>query len=248
MAGQTPQFTEGTVTAVNEGSYTLDLLVSGREESNVSYNPLAYIPRRGETVWVALIGDDLWVMGVASQHMHGSPTLGRVPSVALYREGNTSVTSGVDNLVAVDMNRKVWDTDEMLVDPHGDIIDIDGGETTTRITPRRTGLYTITAGGRWARNKTGRRGMDLRWTDDRTIARDEKAPTSDGDCAHSVSATVRMTSGGSATSAWVRSLDPAGDSPAVELVVWQTSGRKLDLVSDTTLQPFLQMTYLGPNP
>jgi len=35
---------------------------------------------------------------------------------------------------------------------------------------------------------------------------------------------------------------------AIQLVVWQTSGGDLDLVSDETLRPFLQMTYQGPNP
>lgn len=243
MVGQTPQFAEGRVTAVNEGSYTLDVAISGEEFFNASYNPLAYLPRRGETVWVALIGDDVWVMGVASGDMLGSPTVGRVPSVALYRNENTTIPTGVDNLVRVDLNRKVWDTDEMLVDLHGNVIDIDHGESTTMVTPRRTGLYAITAGGRWARNRTGRRGMDLRWSDGRIIARDEKAPTSEGGCAHSVSANVRITTEGSAPSAWVR---PLGE--AVELVVWQTSGDDLDLVSDETLRPFLQMTYQGPNP
>ena len=180
MAGQTPQFAEGTVTAVNEGSYTLDVFVSGREEFNVSYNPLAYLPRRGEKVWVALFGDNLWVMGVASGNMLGSPTVGRVPSVALFCDEPHTVSTGVPNRVTVNMNRKVWDTDEMLVDLHGDIVDIDHGGSISMVTPRRTGLYLITAGGRWARNRTGRRGMDLRWTDDVTIARDEKAPNSEG--------------------------------------------------------------------
>jgi hypothetical protein len=243
MAGQTPQFAEGRVTTVDEHRYRVSVKISGEELRDVSYNPLAYVPRLRETVWVALIGEDAWVMGVPSRTMHGSPTVGRAPSVALYRDENTTVNTGTPNLVAIDMNRKAWDTDEMLVDLHGDIIDIDHGETTTMITPRRTGLYLITAGGRWERNRAGRRGMDLRWTDTQTIARDEKAPTSEGECAHSVSATVRITSGDSAASAWER---PLGE--AVELVVWQSSGGDLDLVSDETLRPFLQMTYQGPNP
>jgi hypothetical protein len=243
MAGQTPQFAEGTVTAVNQGSYTLDVFVSGREEFNVSYNPLAYLPRRGEKVWVALFGDNLWVMGVASGNMLGSPTVGRVPSVALFCDEPHTVSTGVPNRVTVNTNRKVWDTDEMLVDLHGDIVDIDHGESISMVTPRRTGLYLITAGGRWARNRTGRRGMDLRWTDDVTIARDEKAPNSEGECAHSVTASVRISAEGSPPSPWVRPL-----RAAIQLVVWQTSGGDLDLVSDETLRPFLQMTYQGPNP
>jgi hypothetical protein len=85
--------------------------------------------------------------------------------------------------------------------------------------------------------------MDLRWTDDETIARDEKAPNSGGECAHSVTASVRITIGGSPPLAWAREL-----GQGVQLVVWQTSGGDLDLVSDETLRPFLQMTYQGPNP
>jgi hypothetical protein len=34
---------------------------------------------------------------------------------------------------------------------------------TIRIAPRRTGLYTIKAGGRWQNATGGRRYMDLRW-------------------------------------------------------------------------------------
>ena len=243
MTAQTPQFVQGRVTAVDERRYSVDVAIPGAVLTDVSYNPLAYIPRRGETVWVALIGSDAWVMGVASQAMHGSATIGRTPSAALYRDEHCLVSTGTQQLAPVDMDRKVWDTDTMLVDPHGDMLDFGAGASTTSITPRRTGLYTITAGGRWERNRTGRRGMDLRWADGETIARDEKAPTSEGYCAHSVSATIRITTGGSPTSAWVRNL-----GEAVEMVVWQTSGQDLKLLSDATLRPFLQMTYQGPNP
>ncbi len=72
-----------------------------------------------------------------------------------------------------------------------------------------------------------------------------KAPNSEGECGHAVSADVRITT----------SIDPAHASPwvrylgrAVELVVYQTSGQPLRLMSDHVSKPFLQMTYQGPMP
>jgi hypothetical protein len=138
------------------------------------------------------------------------------------------------------MDHKAWDTDNMLVE-------LGNSRTTTKITPQRTGVYTVKAGGRWDKDPRlrGRRGMDLRWDDGGIIARDEKAPNSEGECGHSVSADVRITT----------SIDPAHDSPwvrylgaAVELVAYQTSGQPLTLMSDHVSKPFLQMTYQGPMP
>jgi hypothetical protein len=127
------------------------------------------------------------------------------------------------------------------------LIELGDGQTTTKITPQRTGVYTIKAGGRWDRDprSRGRRGMDLRWDNGVIIARDEKAPNSEGECGHSVSADIRITT----------SIDPAHASPwvrylgaAVELVAYQTSGRSRRLMSDHVSKPFLQMTYQGPMP
>jgi hypothetical protein len=65
------------------------------------------------------------------------------------------------------------------------LIELGDGQTTTKITPQRTGVYTIKAGGRWDRDprSRGRRGMDLRWDNGVIIARDEKAPNSEGSAA-----------------------------------------------------------------
>jgi hypothetical protein len=181
------------------------------------------------------------VLGVASWDMFGSPTYGRPPTAPLWSDSSRSIDPGVQDLEAVEMDHKAWDTDNMLVE-------LGDGQTTTRITPQRTGVYTIKAGCRWDKDPQlrGRRGMDLRWVGDGgIIARDEKAPNSEGECGHSVSADVRITT----------SIDPAHDSPwvrylgaAVELVAYQTSGGPLTLLSDHVSKPFLQMTYQGPMP
>jgi hypothetical protein len=256
-AGQTPagpapggfsfRFLQVTIAGVDEHKYTVavEFPVAPREYRGIGYNPLAYIPKVGEQVWLAYSGEltdpgIMWVVGVDSWRMFNSPTHGRPPTAALWSDTSHPIDPGVQNLKAVEMDHKAWDTDNML-------IEVGNGQTTTKITPQRTGVYTVKAGGRWDKNPRlqGRRGMDLRWDDGAIIARDEKAPNSEGECGHSVSADVRITT----------SIDPAHESPwvrylgkAVELVVYQTSGQPLRLMSDHVSKPFLQMTYQGPMP
>ncbi len=245
--GLSIRFVRGTIVGIDAHRYTVSVRIPGEVGpfAGISYNPLAYIPRLDEEVGIALgygpePGNEsfTWVLGANSWLMFGSPTYGRAPSAALWRDSNWPVESGIQHLQAVKMNHKAWDTDHML-------IELGGGKTTTMITPQRTGVYTVKAGGRWSRDPRGRRGMDLRWVDGGIIARDEKAPDSSGECSHSVSADVRITT----------SIDPAHASPwvrylglAVELVVYQTSGQSLSLMADRDPKPFLQMTYQGPMP
>jgi hypothetical protein len=245
--GLSLRFIEATIAGVDEHQYTVAVRfpVAPREYRGIGYNPLAYIPKVGERVWLAYSGEladpgHMWVVGVDSWRMFNSPTYGRPPTAALWSDTSHPIESGVQNLTGVEMDHKAWDTDNML-------IELGDGQTTTKITPQRTGVYTIKAGGRWDKDPRlqGRRGMDLRWDDGAIIARDEKAPNSEGECGHSVSADIRITT----------SIDPAHDSPwvrylgrAVELVAYQTSGQPLRLMSDHVSKPFLQMTYQGPMP
>jgi hypothetical protein len=254
-AGSAPAFkpiqlVQGTIVGIDVHHYTVSVRTHGEDawSEGVPYNPLAYIPRLDEEVWVAFRpGPEpghvglMWVLGVESRRMFGSPTFGRPPTAALWSDTSQIIGSGVQNLEGVEMDHKAWDTDNML-------IELGDGQKTTKITPQRTGVYTVKAGGRWDKDRRlqGRRGMDLRWADDGgIIARDEKAPNSEGECGHSVSADIRITT----------SIDPAHASPwvrylgaAVELVVYQTSGQSLRLMSDHVSKPFLQMTYQGPMP
>jgi len=246
LASEPIRLLQGTILEIDAHHYNVTVRI-GQTRVRADYNPLAYIPKRGEEVWIAQAAQPqriMWVVGVASSEMFGSPTYGRAPSAALWCDSNWTVHSGIKDLRAVEMDHKAWDTDEML-------IELGDGQTTTVITPRRTGVYTIKAGGRWSRDQRGRRSMDLRWFDQDEvdkhliIARDEKAPDSSGECSHSVSADVRITT----------SIDPAHASPwvrylgaAVELVVFQTSGQSLSLMADRDPKPFLQMTYQGPMP
>jgi hypothetical protein len=250
-AGEVPadeplRFLEARVTGVDAHRYRVNVDIDGNGFEGVFYNPLAYIPRIDEKVQIAVSGDlkhhprTMWVLGIQSGSMFNSATYGRPPTAALWRDSSWPVDSGIQNLRAVEMDHKAWDTDNML-------LELGNGQTTTRITPQRTGVYTVKAGGRWGRDPQshGRRGMDLRWVDGGIIARDEKAPNSEGECGHSVSADVRITT----------SIDPAHASPwvrylgaAVELVVYQTSGQSLSLMADRDPKPFLQMTYQGPMP
>ncbi len=248
-AGIPIELLRGTVIGIDEHHYTVSVKIHGEDSwsEGVPYNPLAYIPKQDEDVWVAFgAGAEpgtvplMWVLGVGSSRMFGSATDGRPPTAALWSDTSQIIESGVQNLPAVEMDHKAWDTDHML-------IELGDGQTTTKITPQRTGVYTIKAGGRWDKDPRlrGRRGMDLRWEDGAIIARDEKAPTSEGECGHSVSADVRITT----------SIDPAHASPwvrylgaAVQLVVYQTSGHPMTLLSDHVSKPFLQMTYQGPMP
>jgi hypothetical protein len=254
LTGEPVHILRGTVTAVDAHHYRASIEIEGLGEfPSRSYNPLAYIPRLDEKVLVAVVGSDpnnpllVWVLGIASGRMFSSPTFGRPPTAALWSDTRHTIESGTQQLQAVRMDHKAWDTDNML-------IELGNGEMTTMITPQRTGVYTVKAGGRWDKDPQlrGRRGMDLRWVDKNKpvrdhviIARDEKAPNSEGECSHSVSADIRITT----------SIDPAHASPwvrylgaAVELVAYQTSGRRLRLLSDHVSKPFLQMTYQGPMP
>jgi hypothetical protein len=250
------RFARGTIVEIDAHHYKVSVKIPGERGPfpDISYNPLAYIPRLNEEVGVAFAygsepGDEnfTWVLGANSWLMYDNPTYGRAPSAALWRDSNWPVDSGTQHLRAVEMDHKAWDTDHML-------IELGDGQTTTMITPQRTGVYTIKAGGRWGGDPQakGRRGMDLRWVDQDKpvsghviIARDEKAPDSRGECSHSVSADIRITT----------SIDPAHASPwvrylgaAVELVVFQTSDQSLSLIGDRDPKPFLQMTYQGPMP
>ena len=258
-AGQLPdgepiRLLQGTIVEIDAHQYLVTVKVGKTGvPATATYNPLAYIPKPGELVWIAYAAGQpqkppiIWVLGVSSWDMFSNPTYGRPPTAALWRDSNWLVESSEADLRAVEMDHKAWDTDHML-------IELGDGQTTTMITPQRTGVYTVKAGGRWGRDPKGRRGMDLRWVDQDKrvrvndhviIARDEKAPDSSGQCSHSVSADVRITT----------SIDPAHASPwvrylgtAVELVVYQTSRQSLNLMADRDPKPFLQMTYQGPMP
>jgi hypothetical protein len=252
-AGGPVQVLRSRVIAIDAHRYRVKVRPSGGGDRwDAAYNPLAYIPKQDEEVWVAVFAGAepgalfSWVLGVGSWDMFQSATYGRPPTAALWSATSQTVTSGAGNLLVVEMDHKAWDTDNMLVELGDD-------QKTTKITPQRAGVYTIKAGGRWEKDprSRGRRGMDLRWDtglpwdDTVTIARDEKAPNSEGLCSHSVSADIRITT----------SIDPAHASPwvrylgaAVQLVVYQTSGHDLRLLSDQTSRPFLQMTYQGPMP
>jgi hypothetical protein len=247
LTGEPVRILRGTITAIHAHRYKASIEIEGVGQfPSASYNPLAYIPRLDEKVLVAVVGPNpnrpelVWLLGIGSARMFNSPTYGRPPTAALWSDTTQTIKSGVQNLEAVKMDHKAWDTDNML-------IELGRGRKTTKITPQRTGVYTIKAGGRWDKDPRlqGRRGMDLRWADGGIIARDEKAPNSEGECGHSVSADIRITT----------SIDPAHASPwvrylgaAVELVAYQTSGQRLKLMSDHVSKPFLQMTYQGPMP
>jgi hypothetical protein len=245
LASESVQLLDGTITGVDAHHYKVSVSLVGvpNPVQGVGYNPLAYIPKPDEHVLVAFVGPDvenarlLWVLGVESSGMFGSPTHGRPPTAALWSSRSQEIKSGTQDLKAVVMDQKAWDTDGMVSGL--------GSGQTTKITPRRTGVYTVKAGGRWEKDAElfGRRGMDLRWDDGGIIARDERDPNSEGECSHSVSADVMITSTEPApASPWARRL-----GAAVELVVYQTSGRPLRLLSDG-VKPFLQMTYQGPKP
>jgi hypothetical protein len=248
--GHTPQVVRARVLAVEETSYQVTVKIDGDPDTYiVSYHPLAYIPRKkptGPGVWLAVIGEpeNWWVLGEASQDMHGTPDIGRAPSACLRCDNPFTVKDRTDDLPPVIMTGADWDTDNMIDFEHGQ---------RTRISLQRTGLYTIKAGGRWnPKNRDGqviawgRRGMDLRWAGTEIIiARDEKGPTDVGACAHSVSVDVMITDI-EPTSPRVRKLDrgPNAKKPAVELVVYQTSGGDLEMLPGA----FLQATYQGPKP
>jgi hypothetical protein len=249
--GDTPRFVRATVDAVDERHYLLTVkLKDGSKKSGVSYNPLAYIPRiprRNDPVWLAVLDqnpqEDWWVMGVASRDMFETTDVGRTPSAALRCQSDFSVANETETRVK--MTDADWDTDNMIPDT------ISAARPITRITPQRTGLYTIKAGGHWHASTAGRRIMDLRWAatpesdpndDQLIIARDEKGPDKSGDCGHSVSVDVMITDASGSSSPRVRAL---AAKPSVELVVFQTSGGKLALHHNLL---FLQMTYQGPKP
>jgi len=244
-------FVRARVLSVNETSYQVRVKIEGSpEQLTVSYNPLAYIPRKtgphGAGVWLAVLGEpeNWWVLGEASRDMAGTPDIGRPPSACLRCDSKFTVNHGTQNLPPVMMNGLDWDTDNM--------IDFRQGQTT-RITLQRTGLYTIKAGGRWNPKNPdgevcswGRRGMDLRWAGTAiTIARDEKSANDEGECAHSVSADVMITDI-EPTSPRTRKLDRDSsiEKPAVTLVVYQTTGGDLEMFAGA----FLQATYQGPKP
>jgi len=247
--GDTPRFVRATVHAVDQTLYLLTVKI-GNDSANtgVSYNPLAYIPRQGEQVWLAVVGQDptnWWVMGVASRGMFRTTDVGRTPSAALRRQSDFPVGNKAET--RVEMTDADWDTDNMIPDT------ISATRPITRITPQRTGLYTIKAGGHWHASTAGRRIMDLRWAatpgsdpdpndPHLIIARDEKGPDKSGDCGHSVSVDVMITDASGSSSPRVRAL---AAKPSVELVVFQTSGGKLALHPNLL---FLQMTYQGPKP
>jgi hypothetical protein len=245
----TPRFVRATVDAVDERHYLLTVkLEDGSRKSGVSYNPLAYIPRiprQGQPVWLAVLGQDptnWWVMGVASRYMWETTDVGRTPSAALRRQSDFPVDHKIET--RVEMTDADWDTDQMIPDT------ISAARPITTITPQRTGLYTIRAGGHWHASTAGRRVMDLRWAgtpgsaahDDVIIARDEKGPGETGDCAHSVSVDVMIADASGSSSPRVRAITA---KPSVELVVFQTSGGTLALLPNLL---FLQMTYQGPKP
>jgi hypothetical protein len=255
--GHTPRLVRAQVVAVNEGSYHVAVKIAGDPKPyTVSYNPLAYIPRERKPnepgVWLAVIGEpeNWWVLGEASRDMAGTPDIGRAPSACLRRDSAFKLSSGRQNLPPVTMTGRDWDTDHMIRFQQ---------EKTTRITLQRTGLYTIKAGGRWNPKipdggevcTWGARGMDLRWaganetTTGTPIARDEKGPNDEGECAHSVSVDVMITDI-EPTSPRVGKLDPDPNAkkPAVVLAVYQTSGRELEMLPGA----FLQATYQGPKP
>jgi hypothetical protein len=236
-SGDTPRFVRATVQAVDQTLYLLTVKIGNNEKSGVSYNPLAYIPKTGEQVWLAERGQDpknWWVIGVASRDMFRTTDVGRTPSAALRRDSDLNVKNATDT--RVQMTAADWDTDKMVPD---------NVSTITKITPQRTGLYAIKAGGRWNPNPAGRRIMDLRWAGTQAIiARDERGPSDSGDCAHSVSVDVMIADVSASSSSRVRVLT-ANPAPAVELVVHQTSGSELALLRDVL---FLQMTYQGPKP
>jgi len=235
--GDTPRFVRATVQEVDQTHYLLTVKIGNDPgKSGVSYNPLAYIPRTEEPVLLAVLGQDpknWWVMGVASSDMFNKTDVGRTPSAALRRDSNFNVEHATDK--PVQMTAADWDTDNMIPDT----ISAAG---TTKITPQRTGLYTIKAGGRWNPATAGRRIMKLRWAGtNEIIALDEKGPNDGKRCAHSVSVDVMITDASDSRSPLVRILT---NNPAVELVVHQTSGSQLALLPDV----FLQMTYQGPKP
>jgi hypothetical protein len=237
-SGDKPRFVRATVQAVDQTLYLLTVKIGNNPAtSGVSYNPLAYIPKKGEMVWLAEFGQDpknWWVIGVASGDMFNTTALGRTPSAALRRDSDFNVETATNTVVQ--MTAADWDTDKMVPD---------NVSTITKITPQRAGLYAIKAGGRWNPNPAGRRIMDLRWAGTQAIiARDERGPNDTGDCAHSVSVDVMITDVSASPSSRVRILT-ANPAPAVELVVHQTSGSQLALRRDVL---FLQMTYQGPKP
>ena len=116
------------------------------------------------------------------------------------------------------------DTDKM--------VKLEDGKTI-RITPRRTGLYTIKAGGRWQNATGGRRYMDLRWAgdgdeddsahDDVIIAHDEKAANQAGERCHSVSVDVMITDTTNASNSRSSRVRKLSDKPSIELVVFHTA-------------------------
>jgi hypothetical protein len=73
--------------------------------------------------------------------MFGSPTFGRSPTAALWSATSQIVKSGAGGFRVVELDHKAWDTDNML-------IELGDGQKTTKISPQRTGVYTIKAGDR----------------------------------------------------------------------------------------------------
>jgi hypothetical protein len=243
----------GTVTGVDAHHYTVSLEVEGLEGvASISYNPLAYIPRLGEgsgrrcRLRREQSGAGVGAWHHIQEHVR-QPDLRPPPDSGLverhqahHRIRNPAAPSRQDGPQGLG-HRQHAHRARQRSDDHQD-----HPATDRRV--HRQGRRSL--GERPAVARAARHGPPLGRQEQTSPRPRDHRPRREGaqlrgECSHSVSADIRITT----------SIDPAHASPwvrylgaAVELIAYQTSGRRLRLMSDHVSKPFLQMTYQGPMP
>lgn len=175
-----------------------------------------YVPRVGDTVW-CLQEDISWLI------IGGQDTL--VPSVRIRRTADFTHNSSGAELAVTFPAGSVSET--------GEEYDTDGLFDTaqnTRLTASWPGLWSVTAGGVWASNATGRRYLKIRKNG--TIDLKESG----------VPTVAAVAFGNPPPSTQIRMI--AGDY--VELMAFQNSGGNLALQSFANHSVVFEMHWAGP--
>jgi hypothetical protein len=140
-----------------------------------------------------------------------------IPRARAVRPSAQPIESGVFTAVAFD--GVAWDTDHMH----------DGPDAGTRLTARTAGLYVITASFEWEPDPLGWRATFLRVGDATNIAYDQRLAVKDAGTMHAITGQYLI-----------------GVGAYVELLVWQNSGRAVNVGGGAHVETSLSMTWLGP--
>lgn len=88
-----PRLVQGTVLDWDLSSFLCTVTLHGDPDTvleGIPYNPLGYVPKTDDTVWLMRFGPDLWIWGQSSTNMFNNPQLGRLPCAEL-RSGSAIV-------------------------------------------------------------------------------------------------------------------------------------------------------------